>query len=129
MGHPKVYFKSLEEYNLHFQENHSEICKEQICDKCEKIFSTYRLLKLHKLKDHGVKVPSTWQKKSFIKGALSCTTGHKQIYFPTIADLNDHVIKEHNGNDKEYFCEKCPQGFCLPRILDLHYSSEHDEQR
>ena len=74
MGHPKIYFESLEDYDQHFKDEHPKICKEKSCDKCDKTYSTYRLLKLHKLKEHGINVPSTWQKKSFIKGQsrISC---------------------------------------------------------
>ena len=49
MGHPKVICKTIEEYDSHFRENHPEICKNHPCNKCEKTFSTLRILKLHKL--------------------------------------------------------------------------------
>ena len=51
------------------------------------------------------------------------------MYFQSVDELNEHVKNDHKENDGEYFCEKCSQSFSLARILDLHYSSEHSEQR
>ena len=129
-GHPKIYCDTLEAYNKHLRESHPNISDEHPCDKCEKSFATRRILNLHKKKEHGVPIPKGRGKKSFKKGySISCTTGHPQIYYNTVEELNEHVKNDHKEDNAEHTCDTCSQSYCSLRVLDLHYLHEHDVQR
>ena len=93
MGHPKIFCETIEEYDEHFRENHQNICKDHPCSKCEKSYSTLRVLKLHKLDEHGITMTSKRKRKVFRRG-FSCSIGHSQIFYQTIEDLNNHVKNE-----------------------------------
>jgi len=120
IGHPKIFFDSLDNYNAHFKENHQDMTTENPCKKCEKIYCTLSLLKLHKSEEHGVKIVSKVKKPGFKKG-FSCSISHPVEFFQTVEDLNEHVKNEHKEDNAEHSCETCSQKFCSSRFGLLYY--------
>ena len=111
-----------------FRENHPKTIKDQRCVKCEKVYCTKRLLRLHKSEEHGLKVISREKTHGFKKG-FSCSISHPVAFFQTVEELNEHVRNEHIEDNTEHACETCSQNFCSTRVLDLHYVSEHEDRR
>ena len=111
-----------------FRENHPKTIKDQTCVKCEKVYCTKRLLRLHKSEEHGLKVISREKKHGFKKG-FSCSISHPVAFFQTVEELNEHVRNEHIEDNTEHACDTCSQNFCSTRVLDLHYVSEHEDRR
>merc|ERR1719491_441747 len=129
-GHAKILFKTLKSYNEHIKESHPKLARDHSCDKCEETYVTLRVLNLHKKKDHGIPIPKGRGKKSFKKGfSISCTTGHSQMYFQSVDELNEHVKNDHKEDNAEHTCETCSQLYCSLRVLDCHYLHEHNTQR
>ena len=85
-------------------------------------------MKLHKSEEHSLKVISREKRHGFKKG-FSCSISHPVAFFQTVEELNEHVRNEHIEDNTEHSCETCSQNFCSTRVLDLHYVSEHEDQR
>ena len=45
------------------------------------------------------------------------TTGHPQMYFQSVDELNEHVKNDHKEDNAEHICETCSQLYCSLRVL------------
>ena len=94
------------------QKDLKESPKKFSCPKCQKLFKTKRILKIHILRVHE-------RQKDYI-----CKTCKKPFF--TSTHMKRHILISHRDKQKDHICRICNKAFALKDYLKRHNDTVHE---
>ena len=111
IGHPSIFFQSVDELNEHVKAEHKKDDTDHICERCEMKFASTRVLDFHYDDEHE-------------EQRFTCPICTK--VFPNRKDRADHQKAAHAGDSKTL--RKCPICEFRGKRLKRHWNEAHQDE-